>query len=111
MPGHLGELCPFSPQHPPEALTRGRARLHVASAPSCSPSPSPLGLVQPVGDWQELSVGRLTWHFTVDAGYGFGELRSPMQHIQPAGPIGEGEEEGALRRRRNAVRMTQRVLY
>ena len=58
---------------------------------------SPLGLVQPVGDWQELSVGCLTWHFTVDIGHSLGELGSPVQHVEPASPIWEGEEEGALR--------------
>lgn len=100
-----------------EALTMGRARLDsrsppsVSSIPTPSPTLSPLGLIKPVGYWQEFNIGCLTWYFTVDTGHGFGELRSPMQHIQPASPIWEGEEEGALRRRRNVVKMAQKVLY
>lgn len=92
-------------------MTRGRTRLDSGIPPSFSPTPtssplpSPLGLVQPVGDWQELSVGCLTWNFAVDTGNGFGGLGNPMQRIQPASPIWQGEEQGALRRGRNVVRM------
>ena len=77
-PGSTLCILPLSPLHPPPIL-------------------SPLGLVQPVGDWQELSVGCFTWHFTVDIGHSLRELRSPVQLVQPASPIWEGEEKGALR--------------
>lgn len=62
---------------------------------------SPLGLVQPVADWQELNIGSLTRNLTVDIGNSFGELGSPVQGIQPASPIREGEKESALGRRRD----------
>lgn len=65
------------------------------------PTPSPLRLVQPVADWQELNIGSLTRNLTVDIGNSFGELGSPVQGIQPASPIREGEKESALGRRRD----------